>query len=274
MGKSERRDSIDDIKNYYTSSSEDRRLGIQQLEFEITRRLLDRYLKPNSNVLELGAGGGRYTVELLDKGHRVTSVEMVPGLVEVSRQSIQAKGLVASATLINGDARDFRDHTQETFDVALAMGPFYHLVSAPERATLLKDMIAAVKPGGLVITIHLTRVGLMGYMMTRFPAWGLEAPDQIKHIMTAGHLPDHPRNGEFRGYFTTLKEIQQLHEKHGLEIVRLHSQDPCIGSVDEIFNRLPDDIKEAWADALTALSHDPLALGSGRGIFCVACHKT
>lgn len=268
MAKTERRDSISDIAEYYSKSEEHNRLSLQQLEFAVTKRLLAKYLKPSSRILELGAGSGRYTLELAKNGHDVIAVEVVPSLVEQGRKYVSENG--ATAQYIESDARDFKTGVSGLFDAALIMGPLYHLISSHDRTDLVRDVTTVVKPGGLVISVHLTRVGVMSYMLARFPAWGLEAPDQIKNLMSTGHLPDHPRNGEFRGYFSSLKEIENLYSNNGLEIVRLHSQDPCIGALDEVYNRLPDDIKEAWADALTDICHDPLALGSGRGIICVS----
>jgi hypothetical protein len=174
------------------------------------------------------------------------------------------------ASVVTADARDLSKHVRGPFDAVLAMGPFYHLVSVDEQSSLMAAMREVLAPEGLVISTHLTRIGLISYMLTRFPTWAMDSPEEVDQVLSLGYLPDHPRNGNFRGYWTTPEEIRQLHERHGLEVVALHSQDPCIGSADEIFNRLPSDYQACWAEVLLRVSDDPLALGSGRSVLCVA----
>jgi ubiquinone/menaquinone biosynthesis C-methylase UbiE len=264
------KDSIDDIARYYKTSNEDQRHAIQQLEFRVTRQILQRYLQPASSILELGAGSGRYTLDLAKAGHQITSIELVKELVEISRKHLQGSDLGNKANLLNGDARDLSIHADGSFDCALAMGPFYHLVMREDRESVLREMKRVTKPGGLVITAHLTRTGLIGYMLTRFPNWGADSPEQVTQIMQTGHLDDHPRNGEFRGYFSSLDEVTELHLNAGLRPLAVHCQDPLIASVDEVFNRMPEPLKEKWAEILFALSDEPLALGSGRSLICVS----
>jgi protein-L-isoaspartate O-methyltransferase len=275
MGNAAKRkvDSIDDVAKYYQSSNEDKRHAVQQLEFAVTSKLLAKYIKQPCRILELGAGSGHYTNELAQNGHTVTSVELVPSLVEASRKRLDEAGLLDQVELIAGDARQILTLAHQSYDVILAMGPFYHLVLLPDRLSLMANLIQRLNPGGLMITSHLTRTGVIGYMLTRFPSWAVDSPKQLQQILSVGHLPDHPRNGEFRGYFTTEEEIRDLHRSVDLEIVRLHSQDPLIGSVDEIFNQLPNELKERWTEILTQLSHQPLSLGSGRSLLCVSRKK-
>jgi 2-polyprenyl-3-methyl-5-hydroxy-6-metoxy-1,4-benzoquinol methylase len=265
-----KRDSLEDIKTYYRSNQEDTRLDVQQLEFRVTLSLFGKYLKPASNLLELGAGSGRYTLPLLKQGHHVTAIELVEDLTNQNKARVEREGLIDRAAFTSGDARSLIRETVGAFDAVLAMGPFYHLVEEADRDELMNATAEKTRKGGLVITTHLTRLGVVAYMLARFPVWALQSPKQVTQILEAGHLWDHPRNGDFRGYFCTAEEVRDLHESAGLEVIGLHSQDPAIGAVDEIFSALPPELQDPWTEILVKLSEDPLALGSGRSLLCVS----
>ncbi len=59
-------DDVSDIHDFYSRSPdyEDERLLRHQLEFELTLRYFDEFLPAKSNILELGAATGRYSLEL------------------------------------------------------------------------------------------------------------------------------------------------------------------------------------------------------------------
>ncbi|MDW7756019.1 MAG: class I SAM-dependent methyltransferase, partial [Brevefilum sp.] len=78
-------DDISDIAAYYNRNpaSEHRRLEENQLEFELTWRFFDAYLPPSGEILEIGAGTGRYTLGLVQRGYTVT-------VVEISRVNLDA----------------------------------------------------------------------------------------------------------------------------------------------------------------------------------------
>src|SRR5688572_26507695 len=215
MSSAKRRDSLDDIAKYYGSNNEDSRNQMQQLEFFITQHLLTKYLKGKNNVLELGAGSGTYTRLLAKAGHRVTAIELVEKLAEQNSQSLAQIGLNTNVRVVTGDARDVKKLVDEKFDAVVVMGPFYHLESLNERMDLMKAIHTITKGSGVVITTHLSRVGLMGYMLTRYPQWILDSK-QVSQILALGQLRDHPRDGQFRGYFSTLDEIRDLHECNGM----------------------------------------------------------
>lgn len=264
------RDQLDDIVRYYRNNDEDTRLTTNnQLEYLVTSHLLAAYVPPGSKILELGTGTGQYASALAVAGHEVTGLELVDDLAEKARARAKERRVESRFTVITADARDVRQHVQGPFDVVLVMGPLYHLIEAEERFALMRDVAALVKPGGIVMTSHLTRIGIVAHMMTRYPNW-LADTQQVQQTLQLGHWADHPRGGDFRGYYVELDEMIAMHTEAGLEVQGIHSQDPCIGGVDEVFKELPEDLKLRWAEQLAQLSANPLAWGSGRTLACVS----
>ena len=53
------------LKDYYSTGVEDKRLQADkahQVEFLTTTRYIDKYLKHNDKILEVGAGTGAYSI--------------------------------------------------------------------------------------------------------------------------------------------------------------------------------------------------------------------
>lgn len=258
-------EKIDDIINYYSQNRESERHQTQQLEFAIMSRVLKSLLSQKQlRVLELGAGSGYYTKLLADMGHQVVAVEPVKELIEQNQNFCKKSHLDDRVEWIHSDARDLNGKIQGEFDVILNMGPLYHLIAGSDRKTLLQQSKTFLKEQGLMMSVMLSRIGYLSYILAKQPESLVQDPEGFRDIMTQGFDPNHPRNGTFRGYFTDLNEVAKLHQEVGLQIQKLHVLDPIIGGLDSTFNQLANDLKEVWAEILFAFSSDSAFWNTGR----------
>lgn len=260
----------DDLLKYYSKNKEQIRSHNQQLEFLICEKVLDLYLKNKSDlkILELGAGSGHYTELLAQKGHEITVVEPVKILNEWNQKNLKSKKLEKNVEWIEADARDLK--LSKSYDLILNMGPMYHLFESQEREQLMKDLRKYLKPSGLLMSVFLSRVGFVSYLLSQQPESLFADPAGFRDVVTMGQNLQHPQDGTFRGYFTHLNELGELHTQTGFQIVQIHVLDPCIGGRDETFNRLSDEQKTMWSEVLAALSSDPNFWNSGRTWMAVA----
>ena len=69
---------------FYRNYDEENRLRSKcgMGEFITTMHFLTRFLKPEKSILEVGAGTGRYSHELAQKGYRVDAVELIEHNIE------------------------------------------------------------------------------------------------------------------------------------------------------------------------------------------------
>jgi hypothetical protein len=98
-------------------------------------------------------------------------------------------------------------------------------------------------------------------------------PTLLEEFLRDGHYQNHPRDGGFRGYFVDMGEIDTLHELAGLKVIQTHIVDPAIGALDELFNRMPSEVKAAWMNFLVKISGEQQFFGSGRTLLTVACRR-
>lgn len=135
--------------DFYDHYNEDGRLAVQHgsVEFLTTMRYIEKYLRPGSRVLEIGAGTGRYSHALARRGYAVDAVELVPRQVELFRQNTRP-GETVSVTL--GNALDLSDFPSDAYDITLLLGPLYHLYNVPDKRRALCEAIRVTKPGGVV----------------------------------------------------------------------------------------------------------------------------
>ncbi len=264
------KDNIQDIIDYYSKNDEDLRHKRHQLEFAIMKRALKAYLSEKPmRILELGAGTGWYTEFLAEMGHEVVALEPTEALLKINQKRIKDKKLDDRVTWVKSDARDLAtavkiEHENRKFDAILNMGPFYHLEQLADREVVFKESLKMLKPEGLHFGVFLSRVGYTSYVLNRQPESIMQDPEGFRDIMTQGYFSQHPRNATFRGHFTDLVEMSELHQSCGAQLQKMHVLDPCIGADDEIFNRLSEEQKIIWTEVLFALSPDSNFWSSGR----------
>lgn len=256
-----------DVLKYYSKNKEFSRSETQQLEFLICENLLRKYLSNKKlNILELGAGSGHYTLMLAEMGHQISVLEPTTELNRINQEQIQRAGLAQQVTWFEADARDVKTQlsANQKFDIILSMGPMYHIFEQSEHKTLFQDLREYLKDEGLMLTVFLSKVGFLSYLIAKQPQVILADPEGVRDILLQGFDPQHPKDGSFRGFFSDLKSVGDLHHQTKWNLAGLHVLDPCIGGRDETFNQLSAQQKVAWAEVLAALSGDPNYWNSGR----------
>lgn len=121
-----------------------------QLEFVRTQELLGRFLPDlPSGIIDIGGGTGHYAAWLASLGYRVHLVDTVLAHVEAAAK-------VGTFTAAVGDARALGE-ADNSYDVALLLGPLYHLRKAEDRLRALQEARRVVRSGGLLVAAFISR---------------------------------------------------------------------------------------------------------------------
>lgn len=98
---------------------------------------------PPARVLEVGAGMGRFSLLLAERGYRVTALDLLPDLLERLRENRQRLGTGrGSVTAVCGDAAEVASVAAGPFDAAAGFFFLHHLPSVRALARGLSRVLA------------------------------------------------------------------------------------------------------------------------------------
>lgn len=146
-------DAFQRLTDFYSNYDEDGRLRSQHgmVEYLTTMRYIEKYIKPGMRVLEVGAGTGRYSHSLAQKGFAVDAVELVEHNINIFRsQTLPGEPI----SVRQGDARKLDFFLHDTYDITLLLGPMYHLFTAEDQRQALSEAIRVTKPGGVILAAY------------------------------------------------------------------------------------------------------------------------
>ena len=144
------------LNMFYDGYQEDVRLSKSrhgQLEYLTTMHYIHRFAPESAEILEVGAGTGRYSASLAREGHRVAAVELAEKNLELLRRNAER---LPNLTPYQGDALDLGRFEDNAFDLTLVLGPLYHLYEEADQLRALREAVRVTKPGGIVMTAFLS----------------------------------------------------------------------------------------------------------------------
>ena len=263
-------DDLTDIREMYNSAwdAESTRLPRHRLEADITWRYLDRYLPPHGHLLDIGCGTGAYAFPLVERGYRVTAVDLAEEFVTRCKAMADELPGANRIDVRVGDARSLEGIRRGEFDAVLMMGPLYHLVLEADRTAALTAAYECLKPGGVILSGLISRFGILGDLIKKNPAW-IEDQEWVRSTMKNGHRPDDAPRGGFRGYFVRPEEIAPMHEAVGFRTLQIAGVEPAISADDESYNALDGKQRELWLNLLFEVSAERSMLASSRHLLYV-----
>ena len=214
-------------------------------EFLLTCRMLDRYIKPEDKVLDIGGGPGRYSLYLAEKKCDVTLFDLSSENTRFANEQAIKQGLTIKT--IVGNALDADALVDEQFDHILLMGPMYHLLEEADRITAVNASINLLKPHGVLFVSFINMFSGMIYAMRDVPQMVFEQSENP-------FLSAFVENRSFAGmaftqaYFANQNEILPFMSQFPLEKLHLFGQE-CITSPceDKIMSQ-PKEVIDIWLD--------------------------
>ncbi len=137
------------VVDFYNNYDEEGRLmrKSRMPEYLNTMKYIEKYLSPGAKIIEIGAGTGRYSIALAEKGYDVTAVELVQHNIEIMKKKVQSHHNIK---IYQGDACDMSAFESDTYDIVLLLGPMYHLFNDEDKHQALNEAIRLAKKNGVI----------------------------------------------------------------------------------------------------------------------------
>jgi ubiquinone/menaquinone biosynthesis C-methylase UbiE len=242
-----------------------------RVSFQVHRHYLRRFVRRGERVLEVGAGAGRFTVELAELGARISVTDVSSVQLDLNRMHVAAAGLEERIEVsTEADVVDLAGFPDASFDAVVCYGG--PLSYALDRAgDAVRELLRVTKSGGHVLVSVMSNLGsLRAYLGSLAEEWESYGPQNWQAIFESGDLPqDQSSTGRMHMY--RWAELRELLERHGAEVVA--------ASAANFLSAGHDEIATAWlADPATwerflewelSACADPGALDGGTHIIAV-----
>ena len=262
---------MDELTAHYNKFNEDKRLMRRhgQVEYITSMKYIHKYLEilqgenakdTTLQILDIGAGTGRYAVELAKEGYDVTAVEYVKYNLgrlkqnaDVAKTECQEAGKEFLLRAYQGDARKLKRFAEDTFDLTLLFGPMYHLYSFEDKLQALMEAKRVTKPDGYI---------LVAYLMNEY---GVKEGNAIACIED-GRLDDnfHCHSTEKDLYdYVRLEDMKELRDAAGLEHVQTISADGPADYMRRELNAMSEELFAKFIEYHLSTCERPELLGAG-----------
>ena len=166
------------LNDFYNQYDEDCRLASRHgaVEFLTTMRYIEKYLKPNDRILEIGAGTGRYSHTLARRGYQVDAVELVEHNIEVFQKNTLANETIS---VVQGNALDLSAFPDNQYDITLLLGPLYHLYNEADKQQAIREAVRVTRRGGVIFAAYVISDGCL--LDEGFQRGNISVADYVKN---------------------------------------------------------------------------------------------
>ena len=160
----------ENTKEYYNRAAEKEwerltknRMG--ELIYNVHLDILRRYITNTDYVIELGAGGGRYTKDLVKMAGMLVTSDLSPVQVKVNKNKMRALKLETEIEDFKQlDIAQMPQLQDKTYDVVVCIGGALNYLFEREEDAI-NEMLRILKPGGKLILGVMSKIGSLMYYM-------------------------------------------------------------------------------------------------------------
>lgn len=269
----------ENVREYYNKAAEKEwerltknRMG--ELIYNVHLDILKRYITDKDYVIELGAGGGRYTKEIVKMAGLLTTSDLSPVQVKVNKNKM--KGLKLDTEVEDFKQLDITSMPQikdESYDVVVCIGGALNYLFDKEKDGI-KEMLRILKPGGKLILGVVSKIGSLMYYMQGVAQekerFGIEATKWLFEtgIQDEEHYPVPSRHYI---HMMTSTELDELLVDEPIKVIEKSSAGLLSHAKEDLLTEMKYD-KELWDCILKnelLLTKNPGTLDCGTDIIYV-----
>jgi ubiquinone/menaquinone biosynthesis C-methylase UbiE len=225
---------------------------------------LRRFVAPGDRVLDIGAGPGRFTIELARIGADVSVADISPGQLAINEERVAAEGFGDRVReWVVADVVDLGRWDDGTFDATVCFGgPLSYILDGAEPA--VAELVRVTKPGGHVLVSVMSLVGAFTHflpiVLDLVRRDGVPRNDEI---VRTGLLSDEPDYGHLPMKLFRWSELEGLLAPHGAIVGASAAGLLPAAEVDD------PELADFLVRTELALAEEPGAVSSGQHILAV-----
>ena len=248
-----------------------------ELNYLVHMDVLKRHITADMDVLELGAGAGIYTKELVHMSRRLVVSDLSEVQLELNRGHMRDLGvyeLVDAYRIL--DLVDLSPFKADSFDAVVCIGgPLSYLLDQESRG--VQEIFRVVKPGGIVVlgvmSLINTLILFMGVLPAEKEAVGIE---NLRWLLETGHQDrKHNPASEHYCHMMTSADVDALLAGQSVEILERRAAGILGMAGEDSLNAVRED-EELWnliVERELAWSRLPGTLDLGDNIVYVICKR-
>lgn len=218
-----------------------------QLSFLVHMDVLKQYLHSDMRVLEIGAGAGIFTKELVHMVYQLVVSDISEVQLSLNKKHMQELGVIDSVHEYRVlDLIDLSELKEYSFDAVVCIGgPLSYLLDKASDA--LQQIVQVLKPDGVailgVMSLINTVVRYMGYLRSEKEAIGIE---NVRWMLETGHQDrEHNPATEHYCHMMTSLDADKLFRNEQVDVLEMRAPGLLGMAGEEALNEVQED-PELW----------------------------
>jgi ubiquinone/menaquinone biosynthesis C-methylase UbiE len=204
------------------------------------RMYAERFLRPDMTVLEVGPGGGKWTVRIAPLVKKVIVLDVAEAMLERTRARCESLG-ITNVEFVHSNGTDFRPVASASVDLYFSYDVFVH-IALEDTFPYTGEIARVLKPGGISVCHYAS--GTTPGAMTRIEqtAWWYRGGER-----TLGQY-----------YYFSPEALRRMYEHVGLYVAETHEEwSYCVVVARRMGESLVASLEGALRKAMTAAVGTP-----------------
>jgi SAM-dependent methyltransferase len=184
--------------------------------FDVHAHYLRQFVRAGDRVLDIGAGPGRFTIELARLGAEVVVADVSPGQLELNREKVAEAGVEERVVeRVLADVTDLSLFADASFDACVCYGgPLSYVVERADEA--VGELVRVIRAGGHVLVSAMSLVGAFAhYTDLALELAARDGTEKLEEVVRSGFLPQEPDYGHLPLRLFRWRELHELLSRHG-----------------------------------------------------------
>ena len=245
-----------------------------RVNFYMHCRYLEQYIHAGDHVLDVGAGPGRFTIELARLGATITVADISPRQLELNRVKVREAGCEASVVdRVPVDVTDLSRFPTGRFDAVVCYGgPLSYVFEQADDA--LSELLRVTKRGGYVLLSVMSLAGtLRRFLREALDLARNHGAEVLQEVFATGDQTGPLADGH-RFHYYRWAELKRLLQRHPCTIAAATAANFLAVRNEESLQEIMADT-DLWSAFLrweVAVCQEPGVLDGGTHIIAVVRH--